>query len=703
VRALLWVALLVGVDRAFAVFDYPGKTIFAEVTDWKADHASAYLKSHRGAPAVFVLGSSHALFGISPEALLGTEEGPPDAYNFGIGGVAFEYQKTVFDLLIERGSPELVILAMDYFSFQAPPPGVGSEHIVRMLDMDPIEPLALDVRVGLTVEGSVPEDRLGCAVALSDGVAVLGASGMDSAVADGVGAAYVFEGRGKRWREECVLTPANGRAGDHFGVSVAADGETVLVGAWRDDEAGADAGAAYVFVRQDDGWTQQAKLLPSAAGSADAFGWSVALDGDTALIGARQHVTDGRRIGAAFVFRRTEGTWREEAVLSASDAEPGHQFGTAVSLRDGRALVGAPKHKHSGQRAGAAYVFRRDPEGWVEEARLVARDAEPGSAFGASVCLDGGRALIGANERGCAYVFAPAEGVWASEGRLDAVLGEALDGPVAMSGEIAVVGGTRRDGRRTCYAFSRDPEEGWQRHGAFTQEEGTPFKLPGAVGLRGRELIFGDLSQGADHGATFLTLRPFQAQETHVERLSLAERIPLASFGYRYREDVRRYVRDLFRARYSPPFLRHDGERDREMFTEFESIELDEYGHAQGLGRANPDYLRRRGTAFMPQRIGVEALESMVALAARQGVDIALVHVPEYVACHVETERYRKFRNFMESFAKKNGLRYHDFNRADRFPIDSTELFFDSDHLNLAGAELFSQMLGERLGLRQPD
>jgi len=705
---LVWGTVLIGLDRSFAAFEYPGVQVFADVTNSKADQVRTYLKTTREAPAIVVLGSSHALFGISPRSLLGAPEGTHDAYNFGIGGVALGHHETLLEELLDRGTPERVILAVDWFTFQLPPHDAGVRHLARMLDIAMIPPLKLERRVALEGEGAVSEDRMGCAVALSGERAVLGASGTDIMGAGNVGAVYVFEQRNERWREEAKLIPADGSAGGQFGVSVAIDGDTVLVGAWRDDDAGQDAGAAYVFVRRGGVWAQQAKLLPPDSAGADAFGWSVALDGDTALIGARQHIINGRREGAAFLFRRTGDAWRQEAKLSASDGDSGYQFGTAVSLDGGRALIGAPKHRHRGQRSGAVYAFHKElngheSTGWVEEARLVAHDAGAGASFGSSVCLHGDRALVGASERHCAYVFARGASGWVSENRLSAIHGERLDGPVGLQGDTAVVVGTLDDGARTVYLFERDTELGWQRRGAAWQEFPTARTLPAAVALQGDRLLVGDLSQGSASGATLFYLADVGTPTTGGFELSLFEHIPLVSRAYRHRDDVRTYIDDALEGRLTLPFLREDGERDRQIFEVFQGVTIDEFGCARGSGRANPGYLRRRGVPFAPERFAVRALQSMLALCAQRGVQVDLVHVPEHAACHAEEQRYEAFADYMQAFAAKHDVPYHDFNRADAFPLERTELFFDSDHLNTAGADMFSCLLGERLGLLQAD
>ena len=123
--------------------------------------------------------------------------------------------------------------------------------------------------------------------------------------------------------------------------SVAMDGDTALIGAYGDDDNGSASGSAYVFTRSEGVWTDQAKLTASDAASHDYFGYSVAVDGDTALIGAHANDDSGLNSGAVYVFTRNAGVWTEQAKLTASDGALEDYFGTAVALDGDTALIGA--------------------------------------------------------------------------------------------------------------------------------------------------------------------------------------------------------------------------------------------------------------------------------------------------------------------------------------------------------------------------
>jgi hypothetical protein len=164
----------------------------------------------------------------------------------------------------------------------------------------------------------------------------------------GEGAAYVFVRSGTAWSQQKELTASDAAAGDLFGLSVALSGSTALIGAHGKNS---NTGAAYVFVRSGTAWSQQKKLTASDGAADDFFGGSVALDGQTAVIGAIGGNSGG---GAAYVFARSGTAWSQQAELTASDAAHDDSFGGSVALSGKTAIIGA-HNKNAG--AGAAYAF----------------------------------------------------------------------------------------------------------------------------------------------------------------------------------------------------------------------------------------------------------------------------------------------------------------------------------------------------------
>src|SRR5580704_3499918 len=210
------------------------------------------------------------------------------------------------------------------------------------------------------------------------------------------------------------LTAADGATGDYFGSSVAVSGDTAIIGAPHSGSlggaSGAGPGAASVFTRNGSGaWTQVQELTASDGAAGGGFGAAVAMSGTTAMIAGQ-----GKNgLGAVYVFvRNGSGTWTQVQELAASDGVAGDNFGRSVSVSGNTAVIGDP-FKNSYQ--GAAYLFVRDPSGtWSQQQELTAADGVAGSSdtgdvFGWSVSVSGSTAVVGAwqkdNHQGAAYVF----------------------------------------------------------------------------------------------------------------------------------------------------------------------------------------------------------------------------------------------------------------------------------------------------------
>ncbi|MBK8253758.1 MAG: hypothetical protein IPK82_13960 [Polyangiaceae bacterium] len=266
-------------------------------------------------------------------------------------------------------------------------------------------------------------DRFGFSTAVAENVAVFGAP-WDDDKGTYAGSAYVFEYDGSAWVEKTKLLASDGESGEFFGYSVAADRDTIVVGARYEDKNGDDAGAAYVFVRKNGQWKQQAKLVASGGNDYDWFGQAVAIEGDTIVVGAPNHA-DGMvlDVGAAYVFGRTFGKWSERAILKPADAASGIGFGRSVAIDGGRVMVGAFRGYKNGVETGAAYLFSQQTGQWTEQAKLVPSNGMDGDWFGEAIALEGDKALMGApfrdsagQDSGGAYVFRNTNGnTWVEE------------------------------------------------------------------------------------------------------------------------------------------------------------------------------------------------------------------------------------------------------------------------------------------------
>ncbi len=262
-----------------------------------------------------------------------------------------------------------------------------------------------------------------------------------------------------------------------FGGAVAISVDTAVVGAqFHDGAAGIDQGTAYVFVRSGGGaWTQQQKLEPSFAAEDSRFGASVAISGDTIVVGAPGDPGElGLQQGSAYVFVRSGGVWSEQRKLEASDPAQFDGFGNSVVISDDTIVVGAVLA--SGAQdvdQGAAYVFLRSSGGvWTQTQKLEVSvpDARFASFFGDSMAISGDTLVIGAPNyfdgaasfgQGAAYVFVRSGGIWSEQQILlasDPGPFELFGDSVAISGDTVVVGASFGTGavdpqQGTAYVF----------------------------------------------------------------------------------------------------------------------------------------------------------------------------------------------------------------------------------------------------------
>jgi hypothetical protein len=374
-------------------------------------------------------------------------------------------------------------------------------------------------------------DEFGWSVALSGDTALVGATGDNLGANTSQGSAYVFVRSGNTWTQQQKLVASDGAAGDEFGFSVALSGDTALVGAPYSDTAGnRNLGTVYVFVRIANQWQQQQKLMAADGTAGSQFGAAVALSGETALVGAfgdfaRQR---GKGIGllpqgSAYVFVRGGGTWIQQAKLTASDGAAGDFFGGSVALSGDTALVGAT-YDLVGANAdqGSAYAFVRSGNTWIEQVKLVAADGAAGDQFGVSVALSGYTAVIGAwgdfvgaIRTGSAYVFVRSGSTWTQQAKLLAADGAASDQfgvSIALSGDTAVVGAYASDigagtNQGSAYLFGRSGSTWTQQakmvasDGAANDQFGRSVALSGNTALLGARLD--DIGVNPDQGSAY--------------------------------------------------------------------------------------------------------------------------------------------------------------------------------------------------------
>jgi hypothetical protein len=297
----------------------------------------------------------------------------------------------------------------------------------------------------LVASDAVAIDQFGSAVAVAGDTAIVGSPFQDGA-GPGTGAAYVFVRNGGAWSQKAKLVASDAQPGDAFGAAIAMDADTAVIGAPADDSGGSDMGSAYVFQSNGGSWSQQAKLTAKDGAAYDEFGTSVAISGTSVLVGALRADTPAMDAGAIYVFVQSGGSWSQQAKLTASDGAAGDQLGASVGLWGDSAVGGAARHDFGASNAGAAYVFERGGVTWKQQAKLVAPSAGSSDWFGMSVAISGDLVLVGAwgddapaNNTGSAHLFARVGGVWSDHAQLGASDAAAED---FFGGAVALSGDT---------------------------------------------------------------------------------------------------------------------------------------------------------------------------------------------------------------------------------------------------------------------
>ncbi|PJZ86526.1 FG-GAP repeat protein [Leptospira harrisiae] len=404
-------------------------------------------------------------------------------------------------------------------------------------------PKLWETQAYLKASNAEANDLFGNSVAISGDTIVVGAAGEssnqttitngNSASADNSaassGAAYVFQRTGSSWAQEAYLKAPNAETTDFFGAAVAIDGNTILIGANQEDSnqititngptastdnTASSSGAVYVFQRTGTTWVQQAYIKPPNAEASDQFGVSIAISGDTIVVGAfneasnQTTITNGTSAsannsaasaGAAYVFQRSGTTWAQQAYLKASNIEANDRFGNSVSISGDTIVVGSnledsnqttitngaiASSDNSATASGAAYVFQRTGSTWVEQAYLKAPNADANDQFGNRVAIDGNTIVVGAFSEssnqttitngatasadnsaslaGAAYVFQRTGSTWTHQAYLKPPNVEANDNfgvTVAIQGNTILVGSIFEDNNQTTVTNGTNPND----------------------------------------------------------------------------------------------------------------------------------------------------------------------------------------------------------------------------------------------------
>ncbi len=348
--------------------------------------------------------------------------------------------------------------------------------LLRQVDFDESKITAFD---------GADQDYFGDSVAIDGDTMVVGAGGDDDNGTNS-GSVYIYERNANdNWLLVKKIQASDGAAADRFGTSVAISGNTVVVGAVFDDDNGNSSGSAYIFERNNGGsnnWGQVKKILPSDGGSGDKFGKSVSISGDTMVVGASQDSNNnGISAGSAYIFERNIGgsdNWGRVTKLLASDGEEDDKFGYSVAISGDTVVVGTYGDEDNGVISDSAYIYQRNQGGsndWGEVMKLLASDGEEDKYkhFGRSVAISGNTVVVGARRdydngfgSGSAYIYERNNGGsnnWGEVKKILAFDGAASDNfgcSVAISGNTVVVGAYLDDDNGSAsgsaYIFERN-------------------------------------------------------------------------------------------------------------------------------------------------------------------------------------------------------------------------------------------------------
>jgi FG-GAP repeat len=384
-------------------------------------------------------------------------------------------------------------------------------------------------RKKLLADDGAAQDFFGFSVSISGDLAIVGAYGDNN-----TGSAYIFSrnhGGADNWGQIKKLTANDGEAEDYFGHSVSISGDTAIVGAHGDDDNGTYAGSTYIFSRDHGGannWGQVVKLTAThtpPGGSGVAFGWSVSVSGDTAIVGARQEHDNGPYSGSAYIFSRDQGglnNWGLVKKVTAHDGKAWDYFGTSVSISEDTAIIGAPQEDdYQDIYPGSAYIFSRNQGGvnnWGQVKKLDAIGSSGGDLFGSSVSISQDTAIVGVTGSypvdtfrvgyKAVDIFSRDQGGtdnWGDIKRLTPSDGHDFGRSVSINGDMAIVGDGGGKNEKSSFIFSRDHggAENWGKIKKITASDGgAGFGV--SVSISGGTVIVGAHGDDGRKGSAYI-------------------------------------------------------------------------------------------------------------------------------------------------------------------------------------------------------
>jgi hypothetical protein len=396
-------------------------------------------------------------------------------------------------------------------------PGIQGTHAAAV--NDPI----FAQQVKLVLSDGTANEGFGNRVALSGNWAVFGQPNRNIGAKEQQGAAYVYQRSGTTWTLKQILTASDGSAGAYFGTDLAISGATMVIGAYgyNGDNNRFDMGAAYVFALVGNTWVERQKLTASDGQANDNFGISVALSGQTILVGAPgAFFTDTHTPGAAYVFIPSGTNWVQQQKLTALDGVPGGYFGGAVTISGNTLAASTSDNPWLGIEHGAVYLFTQSGGGWNFQQKLTSPNPVKYGHYGHKPTLNGDTLVVGGEIATVGYpetvyVYVPSNGIWGLQQKLSTPdgSGAAFGSGLSFDGNRIVVGCTNDEilgapQRGSAYVFARTGTT-WNLQQKLIAPDGQADDYFGSgVALSGDTIIVGarfdDIGANQNQGSAYV-------------------------------------------------------------------------------------------------------------------------------------------------------------------------------------------------------
>jgi hypothetical protein len=347
------------------------------------------------------------------------------------------------------------------------------------------------------------QDLLGIDVAIAGDWAMIGAYGDDD-FGNYSGSVHVYQRVNNVWTYSTKIFASDAVAEDNFGFNVAMSGDLAIVGAYGDDDSGALSGSVYVFQNQNGTWTEIQKLIASDGAAFDDFGFSVAIDGNHAVIGSYLD-DDGASASGSVYFYEFDGTqFQPRGKVSALDPVTNQHFGYSVDVSGTTAVIGARFDDDNGNFSGSAYIYDFGGGNWSFNSKITPNDGSGFRYFGTSVSINGDNILVGAigdatiaSSAGAVYRFENAGGTWTQadkfvdpNGSSFAYLGTSCDmgDGIALAGAYRGIGNVDVSGNVLQFA---DSSGTWIATELMASDGQSNDYFGGSVQIDGRNILIG--------------------------------------------------------------------------------------------------------------------------------------------------------------------------------------------------------------------